>query len=61
MIPDNEPIVQPPDPSEVFDDDVEKEKSVKKKTSTFDTPNIIPPSNENTTTFNTNKNKEQRP
>ena len=57
MIPDNEPIVQPPDPSEVFDDDVEKEKSVKKKTSTFDTPNNIPPSNENTTTFNTNKNK----
>ena len=61
MIPDDEPTVQPPDSSEVFDDDVEKEKTVKKKTTTFDTPNNIPPSNENTTTFNTNKNKEQRP
>ena len=60
MIPDNKPTVQPPDSSEVFNDDVEK-KAVKKKTTTFDTPNTILPSNENTTTFNTNKNKEQRP
>ena len=61
MIPDDELTVQPSDSSKVFDDDVEKEKKVKKKTTTFDTPNNIPPSNENTTTFNTNKNKEQRP
>ena len=59
MIPDDEPTVQPPDSSKVFDGDVEKEKTVKKKTITFYTPNNIPPSNENTTTFNTNKNKEQ--
>ena len=31
------------------------------KTTTFDTPNNIPPSNENTTTFSKNKNKEQSP
>ena len=61
MIPDDEPTVQPPDSSEVFDDDVEKEKTAKKKTTTFDTPNISPPSNENTTIFNENKNKEQSP
>ena len=61
MIPDDEPTVQTPDSSEVFDDDVEKEKTVKKKTTTFDTPNNIPPSNENTTTFNSNKNTERRP
>ena len=61
MITDDEPTVQSPDSSEVFDDDVEKETTVKKKTTTFYTPNDIPPSNENTTTFNTNKNKEQRP
>ena len=61
MIPDDEPTVQPPDSSEVFDDDVEKEKTVKKKTTTFDTPNNIPPSNENTMTSNTNKNKDQHP
>ena len=61
MILDDEPTVQLPDSSEVFDDDVEKEKTVKKKTTTFDTPNNIPPSNENTTVFNKNKNKEQSP
>ena len=60
MIPDDEPTVQPPDSSEVFEDDVEKETTVKKNTTTFNTPNNIPPSNENTTTFNTNKNKKQR-
>ena len=61
MVPDGEPTVQPPDSSEVFDDDVEKEKTAKKKTTIFDTPNNIPPSNEKTTTFNENKNKEQSP
>jgi len=61
MIPDDEPTVQPPNSTDVFDDDVEKETTVKKKTTTFDTPNNIHPSNENTTTSNTNKNKEQRP
>ena len=58
MIPDDEPTVQPPDSREVFDDEVEKEKTVKKKTTTFDTLNN---KNENTTTFNTNKKKEKRP
>ena len=61
MIPDDEPTVQPSDSSEVFDDDVEIEKTDKKKTTTFDTLNNIPPSNENTTVFNKNKNKEQSP
>ena len=57
MIPDDEPTVQPPDPSEVIDDDIENEKT----TTTFDTPNNILPFNENTTTFNENKNEEQSP
>ena len=61
MISDDEPTVQPPDSSEDFNDDVEKETTVKKKTINFDTPNNIPPSNENTTTFNSNKNTERRP
>ena len=61
MIPDDKPTVQTPDSSEVFDDDVEKEKTVKKKSTIFGTPNSIPPSNENTTTFNANKNKEKSP
>ena len=60
MIPDDEPTVQPLDSSEVCYDDVEKEKTVKKKTTTFNTPNNIPQSNENTTTFNSNKDKEKR-
>ena len=38
-----------------------KKNTAKKKTTTFDTTNNISPSNENTTTFNKNKNKEQRP
>ena len=59
MIPDDERTVQPPDSSEVFDDGVEKEKTVKKKTITFDTPNNILPSNENSTTLNKNKHKNK--
>ena len=55
MIPDDEPTVQPSDPSEVIDDDVENEKTTKKKTTTFNTPNNILPFNENTTTFNEKK------
>ena len=51
MIPDDKPTVQSPDSSEDFDDDVEKEMTAKKKTTTFDKPNNIPLSNENTTTL----------
>ena len=61
MIPDDEPIDQPPAPSEVFDDDIENEKTTKKKTTTFDTSNNNPPSKENTTTDDEEKNKEQSP
>ena len=61
MIPDDEPTGQPPDPSEVFDDDIENEKTVKKKTTTFDNSNNNPPSKENTTIDDEEKNKEQSP
>ena len=39
MIPDEEPTVQPLDSSKLINDDVEKEKTLQKKITTFDTPN----------------------
>ena len=59
MIPDDEPTDQPPAPRGVFDDDIENEKTVKKKTTTFDTPNNNPQSKENITTVDEEKNKDQ--
>ena len=61
MIPDDEPTVQPPAPSEVFDDDIENEKTAKKKTTTFDIPNNNPPSEKNNTPDKGNKNPEKIP
>ena len=61
MIPDDEPTIQPPAPSELFDDDIENEKTVKKKTTTFDTSNNNPPSKENITIVDEEKNKDQSP
>ena len=61
MIPDDEPTDQPPAPSEVFNNDIEKEKTVKSKTTTFDTFNNNPPSKENTTIDDEEKNKDQSP
>ena len=61
MIPDDEPTVQPPDFCEIIDDDVERQKMIKKKTTTFDTLNTTPPSDENVTTSEGNKNKEETP
>ena len=59
MIPDDEPTDQPLAPNEVFDNDIENEKTVKNKTTTFDTSNNNPPSKENTTTNNEEKNKDK--
>ena len=61
MIPDDESTDQPPALSEVFDDNIENEKTVKTKTTTFDTSNNNPPSKENTTTDDEEKNKAQSP
>ena len=49
MIPDDEPTDQPPAPGENFDDDNENKKTVKKKTTTFDTSTVNPQSKENIT------------
>jgi len=57
MIPDDEPTDQPPAPGEIFDDNTEKEKTVKKKTTTFDTPNNNPQSKENITIVDEGKKK----
>ena len=61
MIPDDEPTDQPPAPGEIFDDDTENKKTVKKKTTTFDTSTGNPQSKENITIVDEDKNKDQRP
>ena len=61
MIPDDGITVQPSDSSEMIDDDVEKEKTIKKKTTSFNTPNTTPPSNENITASEGNKNEVKTP
>ena len=58
MILDDEPTNQPPNSIEIIDDDLVNEKTIKKKTTTFDIPNNTPPSTENETTSEGNKNKE---
>ena len=50
MNPDELPTVQPPDSLEIIDDEVEIEKTLNKKNTTFATPNNIPQSNENEAT-----------
>ena len=45
----------------MIDDDVEKEETIKKKTTTFTTRNINPPSDENVTTSKGNKNEGKTP
>ena len=50
MNPDEVPTVQPLDSLEIIDDEVEIEKMLNKKTTTFDTPNNTPQSNENEAT-----------
>ena len=60
MIPDDEPTGQPLNSVEIIDDDVVNKKTTKKKATTFDIPNTIPPSTENGSTSEGNKNKEKR-
>ena len=61
MIPDDEPTDQPPAPGENFDDYIENKKTVKKKTTTFDTSTDNPQSKENITIVDEEKNKDQSP
>ena len=61
MIPDDEPIVQPPNSSKLIDDDVEKVKTPQKKITTFATSNDIPQSIKNTMSTKGNKNPEEIP
>ena len=56
---DEVPTVQPPDSLEIIDDEVEIEKTLNRKTTTFATTNTTPPSNENEATHEQNKNKEK--
>ena len=57
MNPDDEP----PDSLETIDDEVVIEKTLKKKTTTFETPNNTPSFSENEETNEQNKNQEKHP
>ena len=59
MVTDDRPTDQPPDSNENIDDDTEKEKTLQKKTTTFDIPNNTPTSTENVTTFEGTKRKKK--
>jgi len=59
MNPDEVPTVQPPDSLEIIDDEVEIERVLHRKTTTFDTPNSTPSFNGNEETNERNKNKEK--
>ena len=61
MISDEGPTAQPPDSLDICDDEVEIEKTINRKTTTFATSNTNPPSNENVATHNQNKNKGNHP
>ena len=61
MNPDDEPTSQPPDSLETVNGEVVIEKTLKKKITTFDTPNNKPPFNENEETNEQNKNQEKNP
>ena len=54
MNPDDEPTSQPPESLEIIDDEVAIDKTLKNKTTTFETPN-------NTPTFSEYKNQEKHP
>ena len=57
MNPDDELTAQPPDSLEIIDDEVVIEKTIKTKTTTFDTPNNNPQSKENITIVDEGKKK----
>ena len=59
MIPDDEPSIQSTDSRLIIHDDVEKEKRIKKKTTTFDMPNNILPSTKNVITSEGKKLKKK--
>ena len=61
MNPDDEPTSQPPDSLEIIDDEVVIDKTLKKKTTTFETPNITSTFSENEETNEQNKNQEKHP
>ena len=61
MNPDDEPASQPPDSLEIFDDEVAIDKTLKKKTTTFETPNNTPTFSENEETNEQYKNQEKHP
>ena len=61
MNPDDEPTSQPPDSLEIIDDEVVIDKTLKKKTTTFETPNNTPTFSENEETNEQNKNQEKHP
>ena len=58
MNPDDEPTSQPPDSLEIIDDEVVIEKTLKKKTTTFETPNNKPKFSENEETNKQNKTRK---
>ena len=61
MNPDDELTAQPPDSLEIIDDEVAIEKTIKTKTTTFDTPNNNPTFTKNDGTTEQNKNQENPP
>ena len=61
MNPDDEPTSQPPDSLEIIDDEVVIDKTFKKKTTTFETPNNTPTFSENEETNEQHKNQEKHP
>ena len=61
MNPDDEPTTQPPDSLKTIDDEVVIEKTIKTKTTTFDTPNNNPTFTKNDGTTEQNKNQQKSP
>ena len=61
MNPDDEPTSQPPDSLEIIVDEVEIEKTLTKKITTFDTPSNKPPFTENEANNEQNKNQGKHP
>ena len=61
MNPDDETTSQSPDSLEIIDGEVVIDKTLKKKTTTFETPNNKPTFIENEETNKQNKNQEKHP
>ena len=61
MNPDDEPTSQPPNSLETIDDEMVIEKTLKKKTTTFEIPNNTLLFSENEKTNEQNKNQEKHP